>query len=224
MISSHARRPFLSKGKLDSNGRIEKLTLVDIKQRFRRQARHCRSIVTVVGSGQVADPQCRAVGELIATLGFDLLTGGGGGVMEAVSRGFHETTPRSGVVIGVIPASVEGLESLEHRQATKAGYRPSPGYPNEWIELAIFTHLPDSGEEGTLRSSRNHINVLSADAIVALPGREGTWSEMWLALQYGIPIIAYAEHHGLPEGIARAPTLEDVRSFLLNHIPGKKTR
>jgi predicted Rossmann-fold nucleotide-binding protein len=69
-----------------------------------------------------------------------------------------------------------------------------PGYPNEWVELAIDTHLPDSGTEGTLASRRNRITVLSADAIVALPGREGTESEVWLATQYGVPIVAYGPH------------------------------
>ena len=70
-----------------------------------------------------------------------------------------------------------------------------------------------------LRSSRNHINVLTADTIVALPGREGTLAEMWLATQYGVPIIAYGEHHGrLPEGITRAATLEDLRQFLTRSV------
>ena len=196
------------------------MALVDIKRRVGRQARRRRTVVAVVGSGQVADPQGVAVGHLIATLGFDLLTGGGRGVMEVVSRGFYETEPRRGIVIGVIPATVDGLELLEDRNPTTVAYDLPSGYPNEWVELAIYTHLPDTGPEGTLRSSRNHINVLSADAIVALPGREGTWSEIWLATQYGMPVIAYGEHHGeLPDGVTRAATLDDVRNFLL-HLPG----
>ncbi len=139
--------------------------------------------------------------------------------MEAVSRGFYETEPRRGIVIGVIPATVDGLELLEDRHPTTVAYNLPSGYPNEWVELVIYTHLPDGGAKGVLRSSRNHINVLTADAIVALPGREGTWSEMWLATQYGVPIIAYGDHHGqLPEGIARAGTLEDVRHFLTRSV------
>jgi len=153
---------------------------------------------------------------LIATLGFDLLTGGGRGVMEAVSRAFYETSPRSGLVIGVIPARVHGLDRIEERTATNVIYDPPVGYPNEWVEIAIYTHLPDSGEEGALRSSRNHINVLSAHAIVALPGREGTESEVWLAKQYGVPIAAYGRHaNGVPHGIETAASLGDVRAFLL---------
>jgi hypothetical protein len=86
----------------------------------------------------------------------------------------------------------------------------------DWVELAIYTHLPHSGSDGTLHTSRNHLNVLSADAIVALPGREGTESEVWLATQYGVPIVAYGDHQpSVPHGIAHAPTLDAVRAFLI---------
>ena len=191
------------------------MSLVDVKRRVGHAAKHRRSVVAVIGSGLVADPHSAAIGRLIATLGSDLLTGGGGGVMEAVSRAFYETTPRQGIVIGVVPATVQGLESLENWTSASVTYDLPPGYPNEWVELAIYTHLPDSGFEGTLRSSRNHINVLSADAIVALPGREGTRSEMWLAIQYGVPIVAYGEHHeAAPQGLAYARSLDEVRAFL----------
>ncbi len=38
-------------------------------------------------------------------------------------------------------------------------------------------------------SSRNHIIVLTADALIALPGTEGTRSEIQLALDYKKPLI-----------------------------------
>ena len=178
-----------------------------------------RPVVAVIGSGKVADPVGVEVGRLVARLGADLLTGGGKGVMEAVSRAFFEVSPRTGIVIGIIPGFVEPLEALEHRQETPASHRPPDGYPNPWVELAIYTHLPDSGQEGTLRSSRNHINVLSADAIVALPGEDGTESEMWLAVQYKVPIVAFGTHgRALPYGVAHARTLSDVCAFLLEHL------
>ena len=195
------------------------MTVANVKRRVAGSLRGRRPIVTVIGSGRDADRCCTEVGRLIATLGFDLLTGGGRGVMEAVSRAFYETSPRSGLVVGVIPARVHGLEQIEDRTATDVVYEPPPGYPNDWVEIAIYTHLPDSGEEGTLRSSRNHINVLSADAIVALPGREGTSSEVWLAKQYGVPVIAYGDHQaGPPHGIAHAKSIEEVREFLYRFI------
>jgi predicted Rossmann-fold nucleotide-binding protein len=196
------------------------MSVADVKRRVRHTTAHRRSVVAVIGSGVAADPHSAAIGQLIATLGFDLLTGGGRGVMEAVSRGFYETTPRRGIVIGVVPANVEGLESLENWTSASVMYDLPPGYPNEWVELAIYTHLPDSGVEGTLRSSRNHINVLSADAIVALPGREGTRSEMWLAIQYGVPIVAYGDHDKpTPDGLAHARSLDEVRAFLARTVP-----
>src|SRR5438094_7117992 len=195
------------------------MTLLNVKRRLDANARGRRRVVTVIGSGRSADPCCAEVGRLIATLGFDLLTGAGRGVMEAVSRAFYETSPREGVVIGIVPAQVQGIERLEQRASGDVVYEPPPGYPNEWVELAIYTHLPDSGPEGTLRSSRNHINVLSADAIVALPGREGTSSEVWLAKQYGVPVIAYGDHQaGPPHGIAHAKSIEEVREFLYRFI------
>jgi predicted Rossmann-fold nucleotide-binding protein len=175
--------------------------------------------VAVIGSGKTADPCCEEIGRLVAGLGVDLLTGGGRGVMEAVSRAFVEASPRRGISIGVIPATVEPLTAIEQRQDADVRYRPPDGYPNPWIELAIYTHLPDSGREGTLRSSRNHINVLSADAIVALPGDEGTESEMWLAVHYGVPIVVYGAHaRPVPAGIMQAPALADVREFLIRSL------
>ena len=178
-----------------------------------------RRIVAVIGSGRTADPACVEIGQLIARLDVHLLTGGGRGVMEAVSRAFFEVTPRAGLVVGIIPATVDPIEALELREPASVTYRPPIGYPNPWVELAIKTHLPDSGEQGTRRSSRNHINVLSADAMVALPGEAGTESEMWLAVQYGVPIVAYGAHHtSVPEGISHATSLAQVRRFLEEHV------
>ena len=192
-----------------------RMTIPLVKRRVRAHAAARRTVVAVIGSGRTADPHAAEVGRLIATLGHDLLTGGGRGVMEAVSRAFFETAPRRGIVIGIVPAEVRGLQELEERNATDIRYELPPGYPNDWVELAIYTHLPDSGPDGTLHTSRNHLNVLSADAIVALPGREGTESEIWLATQYGVPIVAYGDHQpAAPHAIPHAATLDALRAFL----------
>lgn len=125
--------------------------------------------------------------------------------MESVSRAFHRTPNRQGLVIGVIPCGVV------------AG-RPKDGYPNEWVELPIHTHLPLSGKQGTDPLSRNHINVLSADALVALPGGSGTASEVELAVRYGKPLIAFLpsanEIPELPAEIAVSDDLEIVLQFV----------
>ena len=178
-----------------------------------------RRVVAVIGSGTFADPACVEIGQLIASLGVDLLTGGGRGVMEAVSRAFFDVPARAGIVIGIIPATVDPIEALEQRRETPVTCRPPDGYPNPSVELAIFTHLPDSRQQGTLRSSRNHINVLSADVIIALPGEAGTESEMWLAARYGVPIVAYGAHRtNVPAGIPYAGSLEQVRRFVEEHL------
>ena len=197
----------------------------DVKRRAAARARRRRPIVAVIGSGRTADPHCEEIGRLVAALGANLLTGGGRGVMEAVSRAFFETSPRDGLVIGVIPAEVDPLQALERREETSVDYRPPEGYPNPWVEVAIYTHLPDSGPEGTLGTSRNHINVLTADAIVALPGEAGTVSEMWLAVQYGVPIVAYGAHlKGRPFGITHARSLADVGDFLRRNLEIKNLK
>jgi len=198
------------------------MTVPDVKRRADADARARRRVVAVIGSGQTADPHCEEIGRLVALLGCDLLTGGGGGVMESVTRAFVETSPRTGIAIGIIPATVDRLDALERRETASVAYDLRDGYPNPWVELAIYTHLPDSGPEGTLRSSRNHINVLSADAIVALPGEAGTASEMWLAVQYGVPIVAFGDHRALPGGMRRATTLDQVRAFLVRLIDRRR--
>jgi len=194
------------------------MTPHDIKRRLDDSARARRRVVAVIGSGQTTDPRAADVGRLVASLGCDLLTGGGRGVMEAVSRAFFETAPRKGLVIGIVPAAVEPLETVERREAGAIEYDVPPGYPNPWVELAIYTHLPDSGPDGTLRSSRNHINVLSAAAIIALPGGAGTESEVWLAVKYGVPIQAFGSRESAPLGIPFAETIEDVERFLTGFI------
>lgn len=170
-----------------------------------------RPIVGVMGSGSVPwAERSIPVGRLLARLGVHLLTGGGGGVMEAVSRAFAESPERAGRVIGVLPCA-------EHDPTS-----PKPGYPNRWVELPIRTHLPLSGADGTGTRSRNPINVLTSDAIVVLPGSAGTASEVELALAYGRPAIAWleaAEQPELPAGLPRAADLAAVERFLRRVLP-----
>jgi uncharacterized protein (TIGR00725 family) len=138
-------------------------------------------IVGVMGSGSEAhEAAASRLGRWLAEEGVHLLTGGGGGVMAAVSHAFHETPGREGLVIGVIPCAEDNPA------------QPKPGYPNPWVELPIMTHLPLSGTRGTDPLSRNHINVLTADVLIALPGGAGTHSELELAKQYGRPIAVFA--------------------------------
>ncbi|MDX1512557.1 MAG: hypothetical protein R3174_02335 [Gammaproteobacteria bacterium] len=148
-----------------------------------------RKIVGVMGSG--VDPYAElasAAGQSIARIGCHLLTGGGAGVMEAVSRAFSETTPREGVVIGVIRADGDAhLAPIDGRR----DYRRRGLNPH--VEIPVFTHLPASSTESL---SRNHINVLTSDVVLVLPGGSGTLSELELAAQYAwTPVLLFLGRH-----------------------------
>jgi uncharacterized protein (TIGR00725 family) len=154
-----------------------------------------------MGSGSDGHDHLAApLGRWLAQEGVDLLTGGGGGVMAAVCRAFRSVPDRRGLTIGVLPAG------------------PPRGYPNPDVEVVIRTHLAARGEEGTSESSRNHVNVLTSDVIVALPGGAGTRTEVVLALRYGRPLIAWLGS-GVIEGLSCRdfPVAEDlagVQSFV----------
>src|SRR5262249_53504893 len=108
-----------------------RMSIVDVKRRVDRTARGRRRVVAVIGSGRAADASCADVGRLVASLGCDLLTGGGLGAMEAVSRAFVETSPRRGIAIGVVPATVDSIETIEDRRPAQVEYALPPGYPND---------------------------------------------------------------------------------------------
>ena len=168
-----------------------------------------------MGSGEdVANPEVAAeIGRLIARLGHDLLTGAGQGVMRAVAEAFISVTPRAGISIGVVPAKAAG-------DAT-----PPAGYPNEFVELPIYTHLGRGGSDDN--TSRNPVNVLTSNAIILLPGHGGTYAELRLAARYNRPRILYLgdgaiDGHGTADLAHLAPaagSLEAVRAFLETALP-----
>jgi uncharacterized protein (TIGR00725 family) len=169
-------------------------------------------IVGVIGSGSDAHAGRTApLGRRLAELGVHLLTGGGGGVMEAVSRAFCEVEGRSGLVLAILPC-----ESDDPR-------RYPPGYPNPWVEVPIHTHLAARGDDGDAPQSRNHLNILTSDVIVALPGSAGTASEVRLALAYDRPLVAHLDRRSeipdLPPEVALAPTLAEVEALLRRRLP-----
>ena len=172
------------------------------------------AIVGVMGSGNEASKgRARVLGQWLAREHVHLLTGGGGGLMEAVSRAFHETPGRSGRVLGILP----GIEAPRFGD-------PGP-YPNPWVEIPIYTHLPLSGLEGTETGSRNHINVLTSDVIVALAGGAGTASEVTLAVKYERPVIAFLDSPGdipnLPENVRIESRFEAIQAFVRGALRGR---
>jgi uncharacterized protein (TIGR00725 family) len=168
--------------------------------------------VGVIGSGtEEHDDLAGEVGRLLASLGVNLLTGGGSGVMTSVSRAFTRAPRNTGICIGIIPC-------LSERQRAT----PKHGYPHPFVELPIYTHLPHSGKRGKEDLSRNHINILSSSAIIALPGFDGTLSEVELALEYARPIISYANDpkqvRNFPPSVPRATHISAVEQFIRHHI------
>lgn len=165
-------------------------------------------IVGVMGSGSKEHGELAApLGEWLAVQGYDLMTGGGAGVMAAVCRAFAGVPTRRGVSVGILPAG------------------PPVGYPNQWLDIVIRTHLPKRGTEGADILSRNHITVLSSNVIVVLPGRQGTRTELALALHHRKPVIAFLGPDGEIAGASRtaienvAIALDDVTAFIRRHTP-----
>lgn len=143
------------------------------------------------------------LGRRLARLGVHLLTGGGTGVMTSVSRAFAEVEDRAGLVIGVLP--------LEGAGATPGA--PAQ-YPNPWVEVPIRTHL---GRLGADPLSRNHVNVLTSDVVVALPGSSGTASEVALSIEYGRPLVLFGDlgrARRLPKTVAIASSVDEVVAYV----------
>ena len=126
-----------------------------------------RLIVSVVGDASVPEESeaylaARELGRLLVDAGFRVMTGGLRGVMEAASRGAHDSEHyRDGDTIGLLPQS-------------------DPGDANLWVDIVIPTGM------GHARNSL----VASGDALVAVGGGAGTLSEIAFAWMFKRPVIA----------------------------------
>jgi uncharacterized protein (TIGR00725 family) len=166
-----------------------------------------KATIGVMGSGSDEfDAVAKPLGQLLGRLHVNLLTGAGGGVMTSVSRAYTEVPRERGICIGIVPCA-----DINNRAKAR------DKYPNRFVELPIFTHLPYSGEQGQHDLSRNHINILSSTAIVALPGGTGTASEVALAVKYQKPIIAFSPSEALVSSfhptVRRTRQISDVEAF-----------
>lgn len=152
-----------------------------------------RPTIGVMGGDVSCDELTKPLGRLIATRGWNLLTGGGEGVMSSVASAF-QSTPHEGVSIGIIRGKATETPARTYAPNKK---------PNPYVDIAIFTHLPDSGSDGKLRTSRNHINVLSSHVVVGLPGGGGTESEIQLAMEYQVPLVLLLGQHTVNKQTAK---------------------
>ena len=174
-------------------------------------------IVGVMASGKkepLADEEKRLakeVGTEIAKLGCHLLTGGGDGTMEAVGKAFLnekrkllKAKRRVGNLISILRA-----KELPQKKNGKRIWEANAD--NGLGEIIIRTHLPYSGSRGSDPLSRNHINALTADLVVVLPGGPGTLSELQLACEYRKDIAIY-----IGAGKVGGKTSEDLRKEFRN--------
>lgn len=120
-------------------------------------------IIGVMGPGEGATnidlANARKLGQLIATEGWVLLTGGRNtGVMDAASRGAKAA---GGLTVGILPGN--NLEGV-----------------SEAVDIAIVTDMGNA---------RNNINVLSADVVIACGMGIGTVSEVALAMKNGKKVV-----------------------------------
>lgn len=126
-----------------------------------------RPIVAVIGDGVLSSEAeaavGRALGGALIGAGFRVVTGGLGGMMEAVCYGArHHPAHEDGRIIGIVPT-----------------YRAEDANP--YCDVVIPTGLG---------VARNVLVVASADVVVAVGGRSGTLSEIAVAWQLGKVVIA----------------------------------
>jgi predicted Rossmann-fold nucleotide-binding protein len=188
-------------------------------------------IVGVFGHGASLSEErfelARAVGAMIARLDAHLLTGGGYGVMEATAVGFVAVADRAGLSIAIVPCKPDGPLDAPNRSWD------GRSYPNPSVELAIFTPLPPRAADWQSHPARNHINVFTPHAIIALPGGAGTRNELDMAAFYREegnrprhdrrtillgPIDEFAQHHR--QMFVHAATLHDAEQHVVRVLVG----
>lgn len=138
--------------------------------------------MAVIGSGSKLGPAHAALAEelgaALVQAGFGIVTGGLGGVMEAVSRGARSARglARHPPIVGILP-----------------GYDVADG--NEHLDLVLPTGFGHA---------RNALVVAAGEAVVCLAGATGALSEVALARKMGRPVIALTSTGGTARLSARA--------------------
>jgi uncharacterized protein (TIGR00725 family) len=149
-----------------------------------------KAVAAVIGGARASEEVrrvAREVGEEIGRRGWHLLTGGGGGVMEAAGQGFLEgrtviPIERRGVNIGLLPTDERD-------------------FANGAVEVVLPTGIG---------WARNAVIARAAQGIVAVGGCSGTLSEMAFAWQMGRPIAALGGSGGWSARLA-GQRLDDRR-------------
>ena len=127
-----------------------------------------RKLIAVIGDANLSQNSekyilAEKLGRLLIDHGFQLITGGLGGVMEAASKGARSSSQyKLGDIIGILPGN-------------------DPDEANSYVDICIPTGL-DMG--------RNLI-ISNADAVIAIGGGAGTLSEIANAWSLKRLIICY---------------------------------
>jgi len=149
-------RRLLEKGEVDYARHVE-LIAEEFRRGFELVDRIDRPAVTIFGSARIGDThaaylQARDVGRRFAEAGFAVVTGGGGGVMEAANRGAQEA---GGLSVGF---------NIE---------LPFEQRPNPYCDVVhTFGHF----------YSRKTMLVKASEGFVLFPGGFGTLDELFEAL------------------------------------------
>lgn len=166
-------------------------------------------IVGVMGSGRdLHEKWAVPLGQLLASKPVHLLTGAGQGTMTSVSKAFAENDNRKGLCLGVVPS--------EQRQGEEGIFNKA-GYPNPYVEMAIQSPLGTFSGENPKMISRNHINIMTSHAIVALPGNVGTLNEVHICLWLKKPVIMFGSDElfaAFPKEVEKTQDIKRVDNFL----------
>lgn len=164
-----------------------------------------RPIVGLTGGGDKLSPEriklAHDVGAMIGGLGANLLMSASYAVAQAAADGFASVPQPRGISFGDIARDPAGL--LDKKSCADDG---TP-FSSRFVELAMFTRVETLDKPRTQERSR--VNLLTCDAIVALPGGAGT----------RVDVDAAAREHARPAIVLVGPAEEfgaDLRSAFLH--------
>jgi len=123
---------------------------------------------------QLAIQEAYTLGKLLAERGITVVSGGLGGVMNAVSKGVAE---KNGVSVGIIPHLDE--KEVDERKVS------------EFLTVRIPTQMN--------QRMRIPLVISCCDAVIALSGGTGTWLEAGFAYAENIPVICLPKTGGVAQ-------------------------
>jgi len=154
-----------------------------------------RPQVAVIGGSCASEAlllEAESLGRLLVEGGYRVVTGGLGGVMEAVSRGARQAAgDDEGRVVGILP----GLD---------------PSAANPHVDVVLPTGMG---------YARNVLVVGAGDAVIAVGGSSGTLSEIAMAWQLHKPLVALDLGEGWSARLADQ-ALDDKRSDRIHRAQG----